>query len=320
MSSVARADHLEHADEILNMLEAGRSLRDICAGDSRFPHRQAFVRALNHRPALRERYQAAVAKWSAPHARSLIHFNEIERRIIAGGAVSDVLASGPSFPDDRSFRLFRLAHPDYDARYRAALRAREAGPNARGIVPKYSDQELKEAAEKLAATGTRYISIKRIAPNGPHTSTLMAARYRNAELCAVIEKAMITRIVRLKIKDGPLFKPLTPGLILPRRRTPRVVYQKHLLVSSLRQNDIFALADAAVPKYLSPFDRDDIIAQTVLEVIEDDLDLDMVASVAKEITAEHYREKFGRDVVSIDKSLRVDSTFTLADVLSNNWD
>lgn len=319
LSVVDREDPVWSGFEaIVARVEAGESVRSCCDKPGG-PTRNQFRRAIAGDPALRQRYDAAIAKWSAPHARSLIHFDEIERRIVAGGAILDILAAGRTFPDYTSWRKFLATHPEHDARYRAAFRRREAGPAARGIVPKYSDHELRAAAEKLAAAGTRYISVKRVASNGPHASTLMAARRRSADLCAVIERAAITRIQRLKILAGPMFKPLTPGLVLPRRRRPRVIYKTGLLIASLRRNEIYALAEAAVPRHLNPVDRADIVAQTVLEVIEDELDLDMVADVAREVISDHFG-CFRSKMVSLDARIYSDSTVTLGDKLTTGWD
>lgn len=315
------------AEQIVTVIvkvEAGASVRSCCDKPGG-PTRNEFRRAIARDPAQRRRYDAAIAKWSAPHARSLIHFDEIERRIRAGEILAEIFNTDlPSFPDSHSFWKFLKASPEHAERYRAAFRHRETSPKARGAQPRFTDAELRQAVDALAATSTRYVSITRAAPHTPHTRTLMEARARNAELCATIENALLSRIVRLKIKDGPMFRPLTPGLILPRRKQVVRVYEQHVLLRSLRQNDVYAMVDAAVPKYLNPYDRDDIIAQTMLEVIEDNLALDseMVASVATEVMSEHFGKfsRFERRTKSLDAPLFSDSTTTLIDTLSHGWD
>lgn len=309
----------DHVTAIIVKVESGASVRSCCDKPGGLT-RNEFRRAVRDDPALRARYAAAIAKWSAPHARSLIHFEEIERRIVAGGAILDILAAGETFPDFTSWRKFLAAYPDYDARYRAAFRRREAGPNARGIVPKYSNEELRQAAAELATSEVRYISVNRIG-SGPHARTLMKARHRNSDLCAAIENSLVARISRLKIKDGPMFRPLTSGIVLPTRRTAPRVYEKFVLKRALSQNEIYAAVDAAVPRYFAPYDRDDIIAQTVLEVIEDELDVDMIAIVAKEIISDHFnRARRTSRTKSLDQPLFSDSTLTLSDMITTGWE
>ncbi len=148
----------------------------------------------------------------------------------------------------------------------------------------------------------------------------MEARARNNELCAVIEGALLARISRLKIVAGPLFKPLTPGLIVPQRRAVRRIYERHVLKRALSQNEIWAAVDAAIPKYFAAHDRDDIIAQTALEVIEDGFDLDMVAIVADEVMRDHFnQQRVGSRSKSLDAPIYSDSTLTLGDVLTTGW-
>lgn len=315
---------------IIQRVEAGESVRQILGDTTRaskppaaanLPTRNQFRRDIQKHPALNDRYKAAVAKWSAPHARSLMHFDEIERLIIAGGAINDILDhSPPTFPDYHSLWKFLKARPEYAARYRAAFRIREAGPNARGIAPKYTDAELRQAAAELAATSTRYVSITRVAKNAPHARTLMKARARGGDLCALIESAMLTRITRLRIMDGPIFKPLTPGLVVPRRKAVRRIYEKYVLKRSLSQNEIYAAVDAAVPRYFAPYDRDDIIAQTVLEVIEDGIELRMIASVAREIITDHFNTmRLSSKTRSLDAPVFADSHLNFGDTISNGW-
>lgn len=308
-------------DLVVARVEAGESVRRCCDRPGA-PTRNEFRRAIRKNPALRARYGAAIARWSAPHARSREHFDAIEQRIRAGEILAEIFATDdPSFPDPSSFRRFLKSSPAHVERYRAAFRSREAGANARGAAPKFTDAELHQAAAALAATTTRYVSQARVAPAAPHARTLMEARRRNGDLCAVIESAMITRISRLKIIAGPMFKPLTRGLVLPQRRTVRRIYERHVLKRALSQNEIYAAVDAAVPKYFSASDRDDIVAQTALEVIEDGLGLDMVAVVVSEVIADHYKQArsgSGR-TESLDARMFSDSTVTRGDLVTNGW-
>lgn len=305
------AGHLRHADEILTLMASGRSLRDICALDPRFPHRQAFARALDWDPVRRARYDAAIRKWSAPHARSLIHFDEIERRIIAGGAIVDVLASGDTFPESRSWYMFLKAHPDYDARYRAAFRAREAGPNARGIVPKYSDRELQRAAADLLMSDKRYASIGHVVPEGPHTRTIMEARARSPELRAAVEHAIVVRRARLGL-SGPRFNPAAATASMAPDQTCR------LKVWS--SNEIWRLAAAALPKTLDRDTRDDVIADIAMEVLEGKLSPHLIGKRAGEFLRAHNKKFSTFTTRSLDAPLTSDSTMTLLDTLTtSDW-
>lgn len=313
---------------IVARVAAGESVRS-CTDKPGAPTRNQFRRALRKDPELGGRYDAAIAKWTRSHARSREHFDAIERRIRAGEILATIFETkDPSFPDAHSFRKFLKSSPAHAERYRAAFRFREASPNARGAAPKFTDLELRQAAAALAASPTRYVSIRRIVPKGIHFRTMSAARARGGDLCAEIEGAMLARISRLKINFGPLFKPLTTGLIVPRRiramrqrrrRAAGRVYEKDILKRALSRNEIYAAIDASVPWKLNPIDRDDIIAQTVLEVIEDGLDLDIIADVAREVIANHFESRRLRQA-SLDAPLHSDSTLTLGDTLTTGWD
>lgn len=57
---------LEHADEILSLIESGMSVRKACASDSHFSARESFVAALRHAPAFELRYDLALARRERP--------------------------------------------------------------------------------------------------------------------------------------------------------------------------------------------------------------------------------------------------------------
>jgi hypothetical protein len=113
-------------------------------------------------------------------------------------------------------------------------------------------------------------------------------------------------------RDGPIFRPLTPGLIVPNRRAIIRTYGKLVLKRLLSQNEIYAAVDAAVPKHFAPYDREDIIAQTVVEILEDGLGLEMVKTVAREVINDHFdRSRVSIKVKSLDEPIFFDSTTSI---------
>lgn len=315
---------LEHADEILKLIEGGMSVRRACASDSRFPSRASFVAALRYDSDLELRYDLALARRERPHAKALAAFAEIERRIIAGGAILEILNSDRcQFPDYMSFQKFLKARPEFDARYRAAGRGRQAGPNALRHGPMYSASELRRAATALMLSDAGgEIHTSRLSHGGIHTQTLLRARFRNPDLLVAVESAVAARRTRLHLINGrPKIDPANVRLIAPSTMTVRgIVLAGERHAAALSRNDLWRRVVTALPKALDRDARDDVAGAIVLAILEGDIDISMVASEASRLIASHHRERFQNNVISIDTPLQFDSTFSLADVLSNNWD
>jgi hypothetical protein len=315
---------LQHADEILKLIEGGMSVRRACASDSRFPTRLSFVAALRYAPALELRYDLAMVRRERPHAKALAVFDDIERRIIAGAGILEVLNSDRRlFPDYSNFAKMLKAHPDLDARYRAAGRARQAGPNALRQGPAYSASELRRAATALMLSNARNeIHTSRLSPGGIHTQTLLRARFRNPDLLVAVERAVAARRTRLHLVNGrPKINPANVRVIAPSTMIVRgmmLAGERHAAV--LSQNDLWRRAVAALPKALDRDARDDVAGAIVLAILEGDIDISIIGSEARRLLTIHNRERFDPDKKSLDAPLGADSAFSLADVLSNNWD
>jgi hypothetical protein len=248
-------------------------------------------------------------------------FPEIERRIKAGGRILEVLQPRERFPDYNVLSKFLESNPDFDARYRAAFREREAGPNAIGQAATYSDRELRRAAADLLQDNRRDISTLRVTPGGPHVQTLLRARFRDPELRCSVETAVTARRARLHIVHGrPLVTapPLVPAPAIIVRIAPR---QGEQLASSLSQNEIWRLAAAALPKTLDRDMRDDIIAEIAIEVLEGNLSAHLIASEAKRFVREYNRKFSPYQFASLDKSVAFDSTLSFVDSLTTDaWE
>jgi hypothetical protein len=315
---------LEHADEMLKLIEGGMSVRQACASDPRFPNRGTFVAALKYDPDLELRYDLALARRERPHAKALAAFDEIERRIIAGGAILQILNSDRSqFPDYSAFLKFLKARPEFDARYRAAGRARQSGPNALRQGPAYSASELRRAATALMLSNARNeIHTSRLSPDGIHTQTLLRARFRNPDLLVAVESAVAARRTRLHLVNGrPKIDPANVRVIAPSTMIVRgmmLAGERH--AAALSQNDLWHRAVAVLPRALDRDTRDDIASAIVLAVLEGAIDISMIGSEARRLLTIHNRERFDPDRKSLDAPLGADSAFSLADVLSNNWD
>jgi hypothetical protein len=314
---------LQHADEMLKLIEGGMSVRQACASDPRFPSRDSFVAALRYNPDLELRYDLALARRERPHSKALAAFDEIERRIIAGGAILQILNSDRSqFPDYESFSRFLKARPEYDARYRAAGRARQAGPNALRQGPAYSARELRRAATALMLSDARQeIHTSRITPGGPHAQTLLRARFRNPDLLVAVESAVVARRTRLHLVNGrPKIDPANVRVIAPSTMTVRgmmLAGERH--ASALSQNDLWRRAVAALPRALDRDARDDIAGAIVLALLEGTIDFSMITSEARRLLSIHNRDRFYPNKISMDEPFSADNSLTLADVLSNNW-
>ncbi|KIZ41441.1 MULTISPECIES: hypothetical protein [Rhodopseudomonas] len=315
---------LDHADEILKLIEGGMSARRACASDSRFPSRGSFVAALRYNPDLELRYDLALARRERPHAKALAAFDEIERRIIAGGAILQILNSDRTrFPDYTAFAKFLKTHPEFDARYRAAGRTRQAGPNALRQGPAYSANELRRAATALMLSNARgEVHTSRLAPGGIHTQSLLRARFRNPELLVAVESAVVARRTRLHLVNGrPKIDPANVRLVAPSTMTVRglmLAGERH--AAALSQNDLWRRAVAVLPRALDRDARDDIASAIVLAILEGAIDISMIASEAQRLLTIHNRERFDPNRKSLDAPIGADSAFSLADVLSNNWD
>lgn len=310
---------LRYADEILKLIEAGMSARKACASDSRFPSRHSFVAALRVNPALEHRYIAAVQAREDMHAKCVAAFGEIERRIKAGGRILEVLQPRVSFPDFNVLTRFLRENPEYDARYRAAFRERESGPNAIGQAAKYSDRELRRAAVDLMMNDTRHISTRHVSSTGPHVATLKKAGRRNPELAVAIESAIAMRRARLPGLPGPRFTP-TVTLTIP---APKIIRPdpSARLASSLSENDIWRLAVAALPKSLDRDMRDDVASAIVLAVLEGNLSPELIASEAKRFVRNHNNEFSPYRFASLDKQVSFDSTLSFVDTLTTDaWE
>lgn len=241
--SIPNLGALEHADEILRLIESGMSVRQACARSPRYPTRHAFVAALKYNSEFELRYDLALARRERPHAKALATFDEVERHLIGGSGILTILNSDRSrFPDYNSFSRFLQAYPEFDARYRAAGRARQAGLNALNHGPAFSVFETRRAS---------------------------AAK---------------------------------------------------LLSNNRNSNELWLRAVSALPANLDRYTRDDLASSLVVSILDGSIDVEMIKKEAKRLVTTHNNQKYFSGIDSLDKSLGVDSTFTLADVLTNNWD
>ena len=91
------------------------------------------------------------------------------------------------------------------------------------------------------------------------------------------------------------------GLRLNRVRVlrpgPLPAYQ---LITSLRQNEIYAAVEAAVPRGLETFIRDDIKSEMILAVLDGEIAVDEIRDFARAFVAEYFREFGGYSARSLD--------------------
>lgn len=303
---------LEHADAILTLVEHGMSVRKACAADRRFPTRDTFVAALKYASELELRYDLAMAARERPHWKSRAAFDEIERRIIAGAAILGILNSDRRrFPDYTSFKRFLRANPEFDARYRAAGRKRQAGPNALGQGPAYSATELQRAATELLLSNDRAIYAKRIGSAGPHTATLMRARFRDPGLLVAVESAVVQRRSRLGIVNGrPKVDPSNVRLAAPVRAAP----------ASLSSDELWRRAISCLPSGLDADLKNDLAADLVVLMLEGRASPQDLAKHVPAVLAEH-RKRFdiSRRHSELDAPIGGDSSLLLVDMISSGW-
>lgn len=84
----------------------------------------------------------------------------------------------------------------------------------------------------------------------------------------------------------------------------------------LRQNAIWAAANAAVPRSLPPDVRDDVLSMVCLAVIEGEIDIADVPRVCGTYVSQHYRQFSKFDTVSLDAPIWHDSGKSLLDMLT----
>ena len=275
---------LRYADEILWLIESGMSMRKACASDARFPSRHSFVAALRIDPVLQRRYDDAIDPQEDMDAKCRGAFDDIVRGIKAGGRILEVLQPRKRCPDYNVLSRFLKSNPEFDARYRAAFREREAGPNAIGQAASYSERELRRAAADLMLNDTRHISTAHVSPTGPHAATLLKASHRDAELRAAVETAIMARRARLRL-PGPKFVPTTVRVTVPAKQDggPRIV------PPSLSSNELWQLAIAALPARLDSAMRNDVAADIIVAVLQGDLSPDQINGEAHRFISAHNR-------------------------------
>ena len=261
-----------------------------------------------------------------PHVKAIAAFDEIERRIVAGGAIYDILNSDRArFPAYEQFRRFLKSSPEHDARYRAAGRARQAGPNALRQGPAYSATELRRATTALMLSDARgEIHTSRLSPGGPHTQTLLRARFRDPELLVAVESAVVARRTRLHLVNGrPKIDPANvvgvpaSGLI----KCDTVSYLPgERLAAALSSDDLWRLAFDALPKNIDPDARNDIAADLVVAVLEGRIGAHEIRNHVGDFKTAHYRKISSRqNTSSLDEPVYSDSTVTLGDLLTSGW-
>ncbi len=80
-------------------------------------------------------------------------------------------------------------------------------------------------------------------------------------------------------------------------------------------NELYRAVAAAVPRYLSVVDRDDVIADVVMGVLDGSHQLDGLAAAVKQSSTQHHRLFGGFNTVSIDRPLFAGSDLTIGDRL-----
>ena len=200
----------EFDDAIFELVASGMSLDAALASDPRFPTRGSFQPRVSRDPILRSRMADARARSGSTQPRPVFsefaqQFDRILDLIESGSAVEEALVTmfGPRRLTATKCMFFEAIkkNADFAAKYRAASRKRQAGPNKRATAAWYDRQELISAARSRSG-------------DGPHRATLLRHAKKDNELRSILKPGHADNELHRLLHQNDLFRKarrLLPG-------------------------------------------------------------------------------------------------------------
>jgi hypothetical protein len=304
-------ERLDVAEQILDRVRAGMSLRAACAAEPRIASLYQMHSNLRLDPGLKRRYLAASKHQHAPP------------QPVPAGAVDEVIADvagGSLLRDACAARGIKTTAFQFRVLDDPAQRPQWFAAKSKGQEIRLSRGSLRHAAEIIGIieSGRTLKDTLASDPRYPHPATFRAALDTNAALRARYDAAIARQTLdRFVATRRPrLFVP-APAVIKSRTMLP----PGERLATSLTSDELWRAAVAALPKHLDPDMRNDVAGDIVVAVLSGDLSPHQIASEAKRFIRAHNKKFSQFEFASLDKSVAFDSTLSIIETLSSDaWE
>lgn len=298
LPSVAQDYLIENFDRVLCLIRQGARVETLFRNkDLKIGSVTSLCAMLKSRPDLSKQYDQAIKSRSvrtcSAQGRIVEQFDAVLERIEAGEGIQKLLLG--TFGHTPAFYRLLAARPDLDRRYRRAMRRREAGSKAIGKSARFSDHEVEAAIDRVVGMSPRgdgALYAQRTHQEGPTLEALKTRVSKNVDLDRRLSVALAER--KQHVSASPLKR-------------------------SIRQNQFYAVALAAMPKGLDPDIKDDVISDLVLAMLEGDITIEEVAMQAKEFIAQHFRRFSSRQYASLDQPVFEDGAPLIDTLTADKW-
>lgn len=227
------------------------------------------------------------------------------RKLINGGRPRITAAKWTAF-------LEALPHQSINA-----LCARDDMPSMAAVYKRRRTDEGFRASLDAVLHDVRRERDRRIASALRLSELQKAPAFRERMLAALAT----WRAAQPKKPKPPTRKWRTPQIALVEAPKPA---PGTIFAADLLRNELYSAAAAAVPRYLDQARRDDVIADLVLAVLEGEIEIAALPSVAKSFVARHDKLFGTFTTVSLDAPLRPGSNLTIGGTLtgamSDRWE
>ncbi|MCO5129238.1 MAG: hypothetical protein M9932_01565 [Xanthobacteraceae bacterium] len=287
-----------HLDLIKRLRGEGATWKAIAAALPEKPSAAVVKNACGYYPEIQAEVMAArrATGMNRPgRAAILRYWDEILKLIEGGMLYREALESDPKFPSYEPFRAIINEDPERRRQYQEATLRREANPaTKRGKACEWTDTDLIEFASRVADIGAVDRLYDAIVVEAPALSTFRRRALDNPKLRQRLDQVLTKRNIRLGMERS--VSNAERKLVEAGRRETR-----------LNQNELYRLARRAVPGWLDSDDREDVVSDVVITLIErgDDVIISDIGAMKKLAAklAGNYVRRTGRNHLSRDKSL-----------------
>jgi hypothetical protein len=297
---------LQHAEEIIRLVATGMSLHAACRSQPYFPSPGQMRGQFRRDSELERKYLAASKHLRAPPQPVTTPIvDTVIAKVASGKLLRDACADVGIKVSAFQFRA--LNDPAQRAQWLAAKEKGNEARLARGTL-RHADAILALIEEHGMTVKTALASN----PDYPSPSTFRNALDTHAALRARYDSAVARQTVNRFIATRSAMP--APALI---RSNITVILPGERLAASLSSNHLWRVAIASLPTNLDPDMRNDVAADIVVAVLSGDLSPHQIASEANRFIRAHNKKFSQFEFASLDKSVSIDSTFTLGDTLTS---
>lgn len=248
---------------------------------------------------------------------ALTFWDRALERMTEGEGLASICTGADGLPSLRDWWRRCDEEPEFLARAHAAAIAGELIPAAEDLPPPapayrspYTAEQYEAALEDIRAGRPYY--LKKFEPGVISHASLDRYRKRNPEYDQRMRQALaergywVTRKVGAKVKGPP--KPRSPA------------GPSYNLRRALLQNEMYAAIEAAIPKGLPAFIRDDVRSEMLADMLAGDLELADAREAAGYYLSDYYRQHDVWRDLSLDAPIGGDTKRTFVDMIDDQRD